>query len=401
LNEIAKPARSGPSRGRARHVARVARWHTRDVIRRPRAHERADTPAFAWSVTPQWLTAVLCDGTPASVARWRYEPVSRGSTCRGRYHLEYEGDIEAQLPPTVFVKSTSTFRTRLQVGSLGAIRAESRYYRDIQPIVDVLSPVGYFGASDRRTGRAILLIEDITRTRNVTFGDNRSVHVDRAMASSVVDTLATLHGALLESPRLANDLRWVISSMDLQRHLNALVDFERRTQVGLDRASDLVPTALMARRRDIHAYLMASFALDADRPTGLVHTDVHAGNWFVTADRQMGLLDWAALARGQGPRDLAYALMSNLTLDDRRSWERELVEQYADTVAAVSGRPSQSEEVWTCYRQQTLHGLYFWLYTLGRGIFQPSMQADEISRINIARMAQAVVDLDTFSSLSP
>jgi len=29
------------------------------------------------------------------------------------------------------------------------------------------------------------------------------------------------------------------------------------------------------------------------------------------------------------------------------------------------------------------------------------MQADEISRINVERMAQAVVDLDTLSSLSP
>jgi hypothetical protein len=29
------------------------------------------------------------------------------------------------------------------------------------------------------------------------------------------------------------------------------------------------------------------------------------------------------------------------------------------------------------------------------------MQADEISRINIERLAQAVVDLDTLSSLSP
>lgn len=387
--------------GRARHVARVARLHARDVIMRPRARERGDTPAFAWSVTPEWLTSVLCDGVPARVARSRYEPVSRGSTCRGRYHLEYEGDTGVQLPPTVFVKSTSTFRTRLQVGSLGAIRAESRFYRDIQPAVDVLAPTGYFGASDRRTGRAILLIEDITRTRNVTFGDNRSVHIDRAMASSLVDTLATLHGLLLESPRLTGDLGWVISSINLQRHLNALVDFERRTQVGLDRAGELIPSPLRAQRRDIHACLMASFALDADHPTGVVHTDVHAGNWFVTAERRMGLLDWAAVARGQGTRDLAYALTSNLTLDDRRSWECELVEQYADTVAAVSGRRADADEVWTCYRQQTLHGLCFWLYTLGRGPFQPSMQAEEVSRLNIRRMAQAAVDLDTLSSLRP
>ncbi len=383
----------------ARQATVVGRLYARDAISRPRAVERADIPAFAWSVTPEWLTAVLCAGTQARVVRWSYEPVSRGSTCRGRYRLEYDGDVERRLPPTVFVKSTSTYRTRLHVGILGGPRAEYRFYREIRPTVDVLAPTGYFGASDRRSGRSVLLIEDISRTRSVSFGDNRSVRLDRTMASSLVGTLATLHGSLLESDRFGADLRWVIRSLDLQRHFNVLVDWERRMQIGVDRASEVIPARLMDRRAELQSALMASFELDARRPTGLVHTDVHAGNWFVTDKGQLGLFDWAAVARGQGTRDLAYALMSNLTIDDRRSWERDLIEEYADGLAAASGRPASASEVWASYRQQTLHGLSFWLYTLGRGIFQPRMQDDDISRLNIERMAQAVVDLDTLSSL--
>jgi len=384
----------------ARQAAQVGRLYVRDAISRPRATGRDDIPAFAWSVTAPWLTAVLCAGTEARVASWTYEPVSRGSSCRGRYRLQYEGDPAAQLPPTVFVKSTSTYRTRLHIGILGGPRAEYRFYREIRPTVDVLAPTGYFGASDRRSGRSILLIEDISRTRNVAFGDNRFLHVDRAMAASLVDTLATLHGSLLETDRFRSDLHWVISSLDLQRHFNVLVDWERRLQVGVDRASDLIPARLMDRRGELQSALMTSFELDAGRPTGLVHTDVHAGNWFVTDAGQMGLLDWAAVARGQGTRDLAYALMSNLTVEDRRNWERDLIGQYADRFAAASGQPVTAAEIWASYRQQTLHGLSFWLYTLGRGIFQPAFQEDEISRLNIARMAQAVVDLDTLSALS-
>lgn len=378
----------------------VARQYAHDVLLRPRAREIADVPAFPWLVTTAWLTAALCGGTGSRVTGWEYEPVSRGSTCRGRYWLEYDA-AGPELPATVFVKSTSTFRTRLHTGRLGGPRAEYRFYREIQPAVNVLAPAGYFGASRRRTGQSILLIEDITRTRQVTFGDNRSVHVDRDMASSLVQALATLHGSLLGSPRFASDLRWVISSMDLQRHLNELVAWERRTQVGLDRAADSVPAPLLDRRHDIHRCLMASLALDATRPAGVVHTDVHAGNWFITGDGRMGLFDWAAVARGQGTRDLAYALMSSLTVDDRRAWERDLVGEYTEALATASGQPADPGQVWLGYRQQTLHGLSFWLYTLGRGMFQPAMQADSVSRLNIARMAQAVVDLDSLSSLDP
>jgi hypothetical protein len=384
----------------SRHAARIAALYARDRALRPRARTRHDVPAFPTSVTPEWFTDVLCEGSAGSVVDWRYEPVSRGSTSRGRYLLAVEGDPEGRVPATVFAKATSTFRTRFQLGSTGAIRAETRFYREIQPTVDVLAPVGYFGASDRRTGRSILLLEDLGRTRDVTFADNRTLRVDRELASSLVATLGALHGSLLESARFAGDLRWVISSLDLQRHLNALVGFERRMLVGFDRAGDLMPPPLRAQRDRIPALQMASLELDAGQPLGLVHTDTHLGNWFVTGDRRMGLCDWAGVARGQGPRDLAYALMSALAVEERRAWERELVAEYAEAVSAAAGSTVPAAEAWDAYRQQTMHGLCFWLYTLGSGGLQPHTQAEEISRINLARMAQAVVDLETLSTLA-
>ena len=383
----------------ARRLGRVGSLLARDRILRPRAHSPGDVPAFPWAVTSAWLTDVLC-GRTDRVISWEYVPISRGSTCRGRYHLVYEAGGRSLCPSTVFVKSTSTLLTRLQLGSTGAIRAETRFYREIAPTVDVLAPTGYFGASDRRSGRSILLLEDISRTRNVTFADNRTLYVDRGLASSLVDTLAALHGSLLESDRLDGELGWVISSAELQRRLDSMVDFEHRMQVGIDRAGDILPPALMGRRSEIHASLTASLLLDAECPPALVHTDVHLGNWFVTGDLRMGLCDWAAVARGQGARDLAYALASGLTVSDRRAWERDLIDEYADAVSAHAGRRIAGNDVWEAYRRQTMHGLCFWLYTLGNGGLQPRTQPDDVARINLERMAQAVVDLETLTALA-
>jgi aminoglycoside phosphotransferase (APT) family kinase protein len=146
---------------------------------------------------------------------------------------------------------------------------------------------------------------------------------------------------------------------------------------------------------------MHALTLDARAPMTVVHTDVHSGNWFTERDGSMGLLDCAAVARGQGARDLAYALTSALTVENRRAWEHDLVEQYTARLSEVSGTPHDAAEIFLAYRQQTLHGLGYWVYTLGHGALQPHMQPDAVSLINIERMATAVLDLDTFGALDP
>lgn len=385
----------------AQQIARVGTAYLHDQIMRPKAESIAEVPASLSAVTANWLTEAVCGDSDARVLSFRHEPISAGSTSRARLYFEYAGPAGAvaALPPTVFVKSTSSFLTRLHVGATGAAGVEARFYREIQPTIDVRTPHGVFGTADRRTGRSILLLEDIARTRDVIFGDIQGNYIDRNRAESLVDTLAATHGSLYQSPRFKTDLRWMVTSLRLQYGLNRLVDFEHRTVVGFDRSADVMPPEIIPYRNKIHAYLMASVELDKQVPLGLVHSDVHAGNWFIEDCDRMGLFDWSIIAKGQGTRDLAYALMSNLTTEDRRSWEQELVERYTARLAEVSGVSHDPSAVWRSYRQQTMHGFCFWLYTIGRGTFQPKMQADEVSRANIQRMARAIMDLESFISL--
>jgi hypothetical protein len=388
---------------RLRQVARVGIAVLRDRVAPARPLAPPAAPASAADVTPQWLTAVLCRGRGARVVEVRHERISRGTSGHSRLRLRYEGGpgIE-ELPATVFAKHAPGLGNRLQVGVTGAIRAEIRFYRDVRPLMPGLrAPQGYGGASERTTGRAIVLLEDMDRTRpDVRYGDIRTVYTTRSMAESMVDNLAVLHGSFLGSQRLDQDLRWIITSAALQHHLNAAVDIERRTLVGFDRARDVIPAALHRHRKYVQPGLMKALTLDERVPNSIVHTDVHAGNWFVEDGDRMGLYDWAATARGQGARDLAYALTSALTVADRRAWERDLVAHYTEQVAEVSGTAQDHMAVWTAYRRQVLHGFGYWLYTLGRGALQPKMQPDEVSRTNIERMAQAVHDLQTFAALA-
>lgn len=392
-----KQAKGG---GLLRQRLRVGRGYLRDRITGRTVTDLDDVPPFSWAVSPEWLTAALCADKDARVVGVRHEPVSSGTTDRSRLILEYAGSAEdvADLPATVFVKSTDSYQTRLQVGAVGGATGEIRFYQQIEPSTPIVAPRGYYGAAHRPSGRSILLLEDLGKTPGLVFGDCRNL-LNRTRAEALVDAMAVVHGCLLESPRFDTDLRWTITSELMQRALNAYVDFERRTVVGVDRGADIIPEDVRKRRDQIHSALMRSLDLDRGAALGLNHSDVHAGNWFITSDDEMGLYDWAAMVRGQGTRDLVYALMSALTIEDRRNWERDLIARYTERRAEISGKPHDEEAVWTSYRQQTLHGLTFWLYTLGGGPMQPSMQVDAISRTNIERMAQAAVDLDTFAAL--
>jgi hypothetical protein len=97
--------------------------------------------------------------------------------------------------------------------------------------------------------------------------------------------------------------------------------------------------------------------------------------------------------------DVSYALSSALTVDDRRAWERELIELYVDRLFAAGGPALSFDEAWLAYRQQVFHGLAFWLYTIGAGRLQPAMQPDEVSLANLERMTNMIDDLDSFSAL--
>lgn len=112
------------------------------------------------------------------------------------------------------------------------------------------------------------------------------------------------------------------------------------------------------------------------------------------------MFDWQGFGRGHWALDYTYALMSALSVEDRRNWERDLLKRYVERVAEAGVRGLSFDTAWLAWRLHPLHGLVYWLYTVGAGRLQPDMQPEEFSRAIIGRIAQAVDDLDTLDALS-
>jgi aminoglycoside phosphotransferase (APT) family kinase protein len=385
----------------AGQLARIGAHVVNERIRRPRPTALAEVPPSVDALTPEWLTAALCKGHPGAwVTSMSTGSGSDGSTSRRALRIDYN-DVgrSAGLPTSVYTKSTPKFTSRAVTVPSAALECEALFYDRIRPALDIEAPHGYYMAVDVRSGRSMFLMEDVAVSKNVTFGDPTKHYIDRTRADAVVNTLATLHGTLWESPRFAGDLATVKDVERWQIDVNDTIDFPRRTMIGFDRAESIFPAEFRRRKAEVWPAIMGSLALHNSGPSTLLHSDVHSRNWYLTPDGGMGLYDWQLLSRGVWALDVAYALSSALTVDDRRTWEHELIELYIDRLHAAGGPALPFDSAWLAYRQQPFHGLAFWLYTIGAGRLQPAMQPDEVSLANLERMTNMIVDLDSFDAL--
>ena len=394
------------SPGKTALLAQVGRLTASVVTERIRPRRPTtldDVPSSVAHLTREWLSVALCREYPgADVTGFDIGSGSAGSTSRAALTVHYnDAGVDAGLPTEVFSKATPNLTSRLITVPSAALVTEAAFYTTIEPELSIETPMGYHAAIDQRSGRSMFLLEDIARTRGATFGDPIELYIDRAKADDMVTTLASLHGSFWNSPRITDraDLGWIKTALRFQLDCNAAIGFEKRSMVGIDRAADVIPPAFHDRRHEIWPAAMRSLEIHERHPMTLLHSDVHSRNWYVTGDGRMGLCDWQLITRGFWALDLSYALTSALTVDDRRAWERDLIALYIDELAAAGGAKLSFDEAWLAYRQQVFHGLIFWLYTMGHGLFQPAMQPDPVSRINCERMATAVVELDSLDSL--
>jgi len=384
--------------GKAATIACHLAWES---VRRPQPTSVDSIPRSPEALTCQWLTSALCADVPrAGVVGFKLVGGSDGSTSRRAIQVAYNTTGQgAGLPERLFSKSTPKFTSRLITGPASqALRTEAAFYNTIRPGLPIEAPQGYFAAVDERSYRSIFLIEDVCVTRGARFGSAVDLAVDRPMAESMVRQMATYHAALWQSPRFDQDLRWVQSAYPWHLDTERLIPFERRNLVGLDRAEAVLPPELLARKSEIYPALLRSLVLNAQAPETLLHSDVHLGNWYVTDTGQMGQHDWQCITKGQWALDVSYALSCALRIEDRRAWERDLIELYLQTLAKGGVDAPSFDAAFLAYRRQIFHGLVFWTFTIGRSPLHPKMQPDEISLANLERMGQAVVDLESIDA---
>ena len=382
-------------------AARIGRRIAYERITRPKATTRDDVPCSTSAVTAAWLTAVLCDKVDgARVSTVEVVPVSEGTNVRDRLLLGYnDAGRAAGLPPSVFTKSLPSVVTRMIGGFQGTARVEGRFFMLVRPLLDIEAPAGYFAAFDRKTYASIVIMEDLVATKHATFCDP-TTPVSKEMAEDMVDVMAALHARFYDDPVLARDHRWIAPFPRWFERGAAKMGMEQYTRKAFAVAPEVVPDDLLRRRDEVWPAALAALAVHTAEPVGLLHSDIHIGNWYRTGGGRMGLCDWQALCRGHGSRDVAYALSTSLLPEDRRSWERDLLARYLDRLAALTGRAQEFERNFLFYRQQQVLALLMWTVTLCHSPLLPAMQPRDISLEMIRRISMAMDDLATLDALA-
>jgi aminoglycoside phosphotransferase (APT) family kinase protein len=368
-------------------------------LARPMARLYDDVPCTPYAVTAEWLTAVLCGKVPgAIVTQVEVKPASAGTHERHQLTVSYnEEGRRAGLPVSIFTKSLPSIVTRMIGGFNGTARVEGSFFTQIRPELEIEAPLCYHSAYDRRTFAAIHLLEDLVATKSATFC-NHKTYVTRAMADDMIDLLASLHGRFYGDPTLAERYRWLASYPRWFTIGAAKMGTEYYTRKAFDAAAHVIPANVMARRDDVWPATMRALALHDSEPQGLIHSDVHIGNWYRTGAGQMGLCDWQCLSRGHWSRDFAYAVTASLTPDNRRSWERELLARYVERFAEKTGVKPEFDLSFLRYRQQIVHALAMWTITLCHSPLLPNMQPEDTTLTMIERMTTAMADLDALDS---
>ncbi|WP_205696536.1 phosphotransferase [Conexibacter sp. SYSU D00693] len=356
-----------------------------------------EVPPSADALTDTWLTAALCREVPgAHVVGHELVGGSDGTSSRRALRVRYDAaGQEAGLPTALFTKSAATLQSRLLLVLSGVTQGETTFYRDLRPQLPRLrSPRAFHAASDERTGRSIVVLEDLA-AGGWSFPDPMADTVSRRDAEDMVDEMAYYHATFWGRPPTG-----LATTLEMQERLNALGMY-RRAEIGIERSREVMPPAVYARKAQLLPTTMRALALNGTGTPTVLHQDVHQGNWLRDPGGRMGLYDWQATARGEWALDVAYALCVNLPVDDRRAWERELLERYLQRLGdeGVSAPPT-FDEAWLRVRQQPFHVLIFALFTIGAGRLQPDMQPKDYMLRCLRRITAAIDDWGSLDSLA-
>ena len=382
-----------------RRIAQVLAAGTYERLRTVPAWSPKQVPPSPKDVGPQWLTAVLCQNTPgATVLSVAHGGASVGTTTRSALTATYnDRGVAAGLPTRLFVKCTTSLAQRIMLGLGGLIHGEPGFYMHIRPLFQIEAPVGYFAAVAGRSWRSIVLMEDVASTRGASFW-RPSTKVTREEIEDLLGNMATWHGALWGSPRLA-EWRWLKTPADQMGVIDALIGLADRTRAGARRAQAVIPSPVWRRQRELYLALRRSMVLASQGPPTYLHGDLHIANTYRTDDGAIGICDWQVGLKGSWAHDFAYILATALGVEDRRAWERELVDLYVERLAATGGPAMPPATAWEAYRRATFYPYFAWLYTIGRSRLQPTFQPDQTSLTMIERISAAIDDLDSFGAV--
>ncbi len=325
----------------------------------------------------------------AFAATW--ELIGTGKMGDNARHTLTLEDAPDDAPRTVVAKYPSLDpATRQRAAGGGIYRKELMFYRHMADHTSMRTPAIHVAELDETGSAMLLVMEDLAPAEP----GSQFVGESHDHAVLVIEQTARLASAFLGDPKLT-PADWIMSPQkpDTSEFVQALlVD---AWPAFVDRfGSQLTNEQLAFGNRYIpnHQHFVC-------RDTGartLNHGDLRSENILFTDDEAI-TVDWQTIQEGDPLTDVAYFLGGSCTVEDRRSWERELVEEFRGRLAR-HGVDLSADDAWARYRAAAMHGIM--ITVLGATYSTPDERSDAMFLTMIQRHLQHCVDLDAGESLS-
>jgi len=332
-------------------------------------------------ITPQWLSQAL-DSRVDAIQPSRVGTGQMG-TC---YRLELQGD--ANLPKTILAKLPTTDAGTREFLH-GSYATEVRFYAELASTLDILVPRCSYAAMGEK-GVFTLLLEDLSPAEQ---GDQiAGCSIEQARLA--LDNLAGLHG-----PRWCDTSLLDVEGLSLAVPADGeMLDaaFPSAVETVIPLLSNLISADDIDTLRKI-APAVGAWCQRRLAHFAPVHGDYRLDN-LMFGKQRIWAVDWQSVSLGNPIRDVSYFLGTCLSIDDRRTHERDLIAAYHDKLVSYGVSNYTFDQCFEDYRHGMLQMPLIVIFGCAYG--SRTERGDQMFAAMIKRGCAAMRDVDTLSLLA-
>ncbi|MEM9037543.1 MAG: phosphotransferase [Actinomycetota bacterium] len=316
------------------------------------------------------------------------ERIGEGVGMMGSLHrvrLDVEGG-DGSAPSSVIVKLAGDDAFgRQNAAMFGWFQREVHFYSAIAD-GSVRTPACHAARHDAGTDDFVLVLEDLGHLRTVDQIAGCSIEDAR----TVMRALARFGAAFWEDTERVDGVPHAWDSPNPEGFAFVMGEcgpqFEQRFPGRL-------PPELSAAIAEMPAAVMDLFTPPPELPHTLMHNDFRLDNLLFDDEHdEVAILDWQLLTKGAAGGDVAYFLSQSMSVEDRRTHERELVGLYHSTLAEL-GAEVDPDVLWDAYRRGVLVVSSIPI-SAGVGLDPTNERGATLLDVMLDRSVAAIVDLD-------
>jgi aminoglycoside phosphotransferase (APT) family kinase protein len=364
-------------------------------------------PRATIDATPEFVTDALRSGgtigADTRVAEVEHCTIGEGVGVMGtlaRLTLRFSGPA-VRAPSSVIIKLPSEFPESRGVGNhFRLYEREGRFYEQLGDKLSVRTPHCYFNHVDLEGDEFALLLEDFAGRTMVS--QLEGISPDRA--AEVIRTIATVHAEWWASPAL-DSLTWM-PDIEAPEVTTAGEHYRIYWPKLLELVGDELPDGSVELGGLIgSAWEETQATFGKLNPVTLCHGDLRADNLMfddsAEGQERVGLLDWQVSARLGGLWDVAYLLTQSMTVENRRSADRDLISLWYDLITSALGSSPNGftlDDAWREYRRAA-GNLTVYMVVAGANADFSIERIRQLVSAGAERSFTAALDLDSASLL--